>query len=580
MLAGNGGSILLIPSTLEVCDDDQVSVPACSYLTSIRNCTNSLNQTANFNSNILIGKDGVSGEPLQVTLLPRKIASMLSKHASNTSSGIARALGAITQHFNWHRLLIVADLSNPYFLRTAEEFYNIVQPSSSEINFVQPSSTDDEINNLIDKIGKENLRIIVLSVRPSIARELLCIAQEKKWVWPEYAWMVHSIDLNKFTACNSDLNGIIIQVQDQASVSYGADLMCPLTTLNSLEEGPPIVTDISVQIGLSNNYSLEDGEILSINIPGPIPSDLPPEFVAIGFIILYYFCIAVCFLIVTTNFALYIYFRNEPTVKATGVPLSILIFIGCYLLLIYLSDVNFILLPSHYKQSKHFRDGVCVVAALFNFLGYPIILIFSTLLVKLLRVYRIFNKLGKMNKHACSDLALVGFAFLISSPSAILLLVWVISDPYTDLPIFSFADGLLYVAHDCVSSYEVFWLLGNLGYLCCLAICLTIFAFLTRKIKYKKFKDTKSLTSLSFMIVFTTTLLVSYWYIARQIGEYYLLLAIIQFGDYAIILECQGFIFALKLFPVIKCHVMKKLNKVRSVPISKLSIDLTASSRI
>lgn len=576
-LAGDRSIILFVPPQLKMCGDGEVSIPACSYLNALKNCTNSLNQTSSFN--FLVGKDHVTGEPLQLALVSRDLVSVLSEHAFRTSSGIARALGAITQHFKWNRLLIVSDISNPYFLHTAEEFYKIIQTSSSEINFVQPSS-DEDVNNVVDLIDRENLRIIVLSVRPSIVQELLCIAQERKWVWPEYAWMVHSIDLDQFTACNSDQNGVIIHIQDQTP---SANLMCSSTTCSafslshdSLEEMLTLmVMDISVQIGVSNNYSLENGTISSINITGPLPSDLPPEYVAIGFIILYYFCIAVSFLIITINFALYIYFRNEPTVKATSVPLSTLIFIGCYLLLIYLADVTFVLLPSHYKRSKHFRDGVCVVAALFNFLGYPIILIFSTLLVKLLRVYWIFNRLGKLNKYACNDIALAGFALLISSPSAILLLVWVISNPYTDLSIFSFASGLLFVVHDCVSSYEVFWLLGNLGYLCCLAFCLTIFAFLTRKIKYKEFKDTKSLTSLSFVVVFTTSLVVSYWYIARQIGEYYLLLAIIHFGDYAIVLECQGFIFVLKLFPVIKSRIVKKLNKVRSVPVSKLTADPT-----
>ena len=566
-------SVLLIPppSPLDVCDDGQVSIPACSFLTAFRNCTNTRHQTASGDFDVmtdthesyLVGKDGVTGEPLLLPLLPRNFVSMLSEHAFNTSSGIARALGAITQHFNWHRLLIVADLSKSYFLHTAEELYKIVQPSSSGLISVQPRDSN-EVNNVIHKIDKENLRVIVLSVRPSIAQELLCIAQERKWIWPEYAWMVHSTDLKRVT-CNGEEIGIIISLHDCAFVPNIADSIC--TQHDFLELLPP---DIKGSFGVAN-YSLEKGTIFDMDIAGSIPSDLPPQFVAVGFIILFYFCTAVCFLVVTVNLILYIFYRNEPTVKATSVPLSILIFVGCYLLLIYLADINLTPLPSHYKRSKHFRDGVCVVAALFNFLSYPLILIFSTLLVKLFRIHRIFNKFGKLNKHACNDLALAGYALLISSPSAILLLVWVISDPYTDLPIFSFKNGLLFVAHDCVSSYEVFWLLGNLGYLCCLAICLTIFAFLTRKIKYKKFKDTRSLTSLSFIIVFTTTLLVSYWYIARQIGDVYLLYAIIQFGDYAIILECQGFIFALKLIPVVKSRIMRKLNKARGVPIVKFS---------
>ena len=169
-LAGNEGIVLLTPPPpLDVCDDGQVSIPACSFLTAFRNCT--IHDS---------GKVGVTGEPLQLALPPRKIASTLSDNAFNTSSGIARVLGAITRHFDWHQLLIVADLSNLYFLRTAEEFYKItVLPSSSEITIVQPRG-NDEVNDVIDMIDKENLRIIVLSVRPSIVQEILCIAQEKK----------------------------------------------------------------------------------------------------------------------------------------------------------------------------------------------------------------------------------------------------------------------------------------------------------------------------------------------------------------------------------------------------------------
>lgn len=582
-LAGSEGSILPLPSLLDVCDDGRVSISVCSFLAEFRNCMALRHQPASDatedNHSYLMGKDGLTGESLQLVLLPRNIASVLLEHALNTSSGIARALGAITLHFNWKRLLIVADLSNPHFLHTAEDFYKIIQPSSLEINFVQPRDSDDEVNDIINKIDRENLRIIVLSVRPSIAQRLLCIALEKKWVWPAFAWMVHSTNLNKFP-CNIEEGGFIISFHVNTLISNSTDLICTSGNhssyslyCDSLEEMRPLtVADISVQIGNfgAATYGLENGTITNIDIIGPTPSDLPPQLVEVGLIIMYNSCTAACFVVVTLNLILYVYYRNEPTVKATSVPLSMLIFIGCYLLLIYLVDINLTALPSHHKQSKHYRDGVCVVAALLNFLGYPLILIFSTLLVKLVRIHRIFNKFGKLNKHVCNDLALAGFAILITSPSALLLLVWVISDPYTDLPIFSFTNGLLLVAHDCVSSYEVLWLLGNLGYLCCLAVCLAIFAFLTRKIKYKKFKDTKSLTSLCFIIVFTTTLVVSYWYIARQISDVYLLFAIIQFGDYAIILECQGFIFTLKLFPVVKSCIMKRLNKDHGVPILKL----------
>lgn len=438
----SGERNVLLISPLSVCGDSKVSIPMCSSLTAFGH---SIHQTASDNCSIVTDIHSYptvnDGGLLQLALLSRKIVSMLSEHMFLSSSGIARALGALTQHFNWNRLLIVADLSNPYFLHTAEEFYKVIRPTSSEVTYVQLQN-DGDIHDLVNRIEKENLKIIVLSVRPSIASKLLCIVQEKEWFWPNYAWIVHSIDLDKATCtCNSDEIGIL-SIKDHGFSSYNTSFIHSMTystentifySLADIQVLPPMV-EIAIHGGVRiATYSFENGTLSSIDITGSIPSDLPPEYIAVGFIVLYYFCIAFCFLTVTVNFILYIYFRNEPTVKASSVPLSILIFIGCYLLLIYINDLMFLILPSHYKHSKPFRDGVCVVAALLSFLSYPIILIFSTLLVKLLRVYRIFNKFGKMNKCACGDLALAGYALLISSPSAILLLVWMFSDPYTDL---------------------------------------------------------------------------------------------------------------------------------------------------
>ena len=424
------------------------------------------------------------------------------------------------------------------------------------------------------------MRIIVLSVRPSIARKFLYAASEKNWVWPRFAWIVHSMNLGREMR---DLTGAI-SLRDFNFAFPPLVSTCTSTSINSSiyyfvkdTEFPILnITEIGIHIGSSQvaYYNVKNGTILSVNITGSIPSDLPPEDVAFGFIILYYFCIAVCFLIVTTNLVLYIYFRNEPTVKATSVPLSILIFIGCYLLLVYLVDLVFLVLPSPYDYSKTFRDGVCVVAAYLSFTSYPIVLIFSTLLVKLLRVYRLFNRFGKLNRYACSDIALAGYALVLTIPTLVIISVWMIADPYTNSGIFVFSDGLYYVNQDCVSAHEVNWLVGNLGYLCILAICLTLVAFSTRKIKYENFKDTKALTSLSFISVFTITLIVSYWYIARQIGAFYLLIAILQFGDYCIILECQRFIFIPKLYPIVK----ERFRRARSKPVS-ITGDVTSVSK-
>ena len=102
----NGVNVLPLPPPLDVCSDGQVSIPVCSFLTTFSSCTHSMGQAASDNISVMadIGQMENDGELFQLALLPRNIVSILSEHAFNTSSGIGRALGAITQHFNWNRL--------------------------------------------------------------------------------------------------------------------------------------------------------------------------------------------------------------------------------------------------------------------------------------------------------------------------------------------------------------------------------------------------------------------------------------------------------------------------------------------
>ena len=112
------------------------------------------------------------------------------------------------------------------------------------------------------------------------------------------------------------------------------------------------------------------------------------------------------------------------------------------------------------------------------------------------------------------------------------------------------------VTEQCVSTYTIQWLIGLLIYNAFLSLILVIFAILTRKILYEDFKDTKKINFLCFLVVFTGTTILFYWYLARIIhADTILVHTLLQFGNYAVILECHVFIFAPKLFPI----VMKRL---------------------
>lgn len=118
-----------------------------------------------------------------------------------------------------------------------------------------------------------------------------------------------------------------------------------------------------------------------------ISSDTIPINVPIVFVIILYIGNTFCFVFTTCTTVLYFNFRNEPAVKATATSLNILIYIGCYIWLFYLFLINSTLLGRYHLLSTTTRNLVCLSILWINGLGYPVALIMSTVLVKLIRIY-------------------------------------------------------------------------------------------------------------------------------------------------------------------------------------------------
>ena len=192
---------------------------------------------------------------------------------------------------------------------------------------------------------------------------------------------------------------------------------------------------------------------------------------------------------------LYVIFRNEPSIKSTSVSISMLIFIGCYILISY--SISLIV----GKQDLYKLD-FCMVYVWLSGIGLSLPLILATILVKMLRVYRIFtaHKILKQSTHL-SDVALLVYTILILSPNIILLILWTAIDPRYRVEIFIEHPGYIEKVVTChTGDYELTWYALAFVNLILLSEAVVIAAIKSRNIRCVRFKDTKKVNLLIFLL--------------------------------------------------------------------------------
>ena len=167
-------------------------------------------------------------------------------------------------------------------------------------------------------------------------------------------------------------------------------------------------SSITASSFIDNSYILENapsGEL-------PIFVTYPP----LTYTVILGLMITLMTVFMTVTLVLYIYFRKEPEVKATSFTLSLLVYLGCYLNLLYLSQLLYVY---HTLDSNNIaRDNaLCLGLQWLSGPGVPLPLMLATLLVKMLRIYCIFhNTTLRRIGHHCSDLALALYVLLILLP--------------------------------------------------------------------------------------------------------------------------------------------------------------------
>ena len=225
--------------------------------------------------------------------------------------------------------------------------------------------------------------------------------------------------------------------------------------------------------------------------------DREVERISRAFPILIFILASLLIIVTTAVLVLFVYYWKAPDIKATSPILSLVILVGCYFLYI----ATFIVASREYATGSGF-SFLCNAEIWFAEIGIE--LIFATLLVRILRVYHIFNKyqpqkIGKL----WSDKILLVMILLIVSGLLVILVVWAAIDPFetTKVEELDLTENPPHydVLLQCSSEADILlWLCVVSIYPGITGVLVLVLAIKTRRIKMESFKDTKKVSAYIF----------------------------------------------------------------------------------
>ena len=297
-----------------------------------------------------------------------------------------------------------------------------------------------------------------------------------------------------------------------------------------------------------NNSLLRDAPMTSVHIAGG----------STAYTVGLAFEIAISSTLVTIFLLLYVYFRDEPEIKSTSLILSLFMFLGCYLTLVYLVLLLLSDQPSDTGNYSYYSN-LCPLLQWTSGLGIPLPLITGTMLIKLFRIHYIFKKFNKTGPapvgRKCSDAVLALLVLLTISPNVAILVIWSAVDDYRLVVVErGYRGGALLVDKQCTSDHLVLWIGGWIICLVFLLLALLLVAIKTRNIRLRHYKDTKKVNAFIFVLNLNIVLTVSYWILLRQVSQRHITGIVSHIGHSALVISCQVFLFAPKVFPpMLRC---------------------------
>ena len=229
--------------------------------------------------------------------------------------------------------------------------------------------------------------------------------------------------------------------------------------------------------------------------------------------ILTFVLVGFCTVLTAIILILFIHYRNTPDIKATSPLFSYIILFLCFLLYI---SVVLTAGRDGFAAGKPYAM-TCISEQWFSAIGIQ--LIFATLFVRLLRVFRIFfwyKPIGVL----WSDKVLILFIFAIVSVSIFLLILWSIVDGLSiDEKVDFVADGNpphYTVDLRCVAEKDPVFVSLVFGYAMVFMVLVLILAIKTRKVTIDSFKDTKSVNMFIFCSIIVLSLFIPLSFITAE----------------------------------------------------------------
>ena len=510
-------------------------------------------------------------------------------------STLTDSIIAFLKEVHPRKIGIITELKQPY-LAVSNEFSTKSNVSLHHEYHGHHTSVSDSIEGIF----VSNAHVILLSVSPSAAIPLLCEAYKRGLTWPKYAWILHSYRLddllrrslisNERCRMHRILEGIFIFQLTKEPEGSSFDSGATHHKFSGVEHNPYsylLYESVQALISSADTRSVSDfNKVPSLfcsksgdstvyvyhnlnsttrligvydgtsstltNMSDTIFTDYDLPIVNRKAILFPYLIPLpiLSFIFNTILLVLYIIFRNEPSIKSTSVSISMLIFIGCYVLIGY--SISLIV----GKQDLYKLD-FCMVYVWLSGIGLSMPLILATILVKMLRVYRIFTSFKFLKKSVhLSDFALLVYTILILSPNIILLILWTVID--LQYRVDSFIEHPGYIENVIVchyGDYEPTWFALAFAYLVLLSVAVVAVAIKSRNIRLIRFKDTKKVNSLIFLLYIVGYCTFSYWQILLDSGSSYIIL---YAGHMLTAFLCQIILFVPKIWPAVQKKIIHR----------------------
>ena len=453
-----------------------------------------------------------------------------------STSVLTDSLSAFLAVINQTRIGVISESTHSYYSTISND---LLTKANVSLYIHVSNSHHKSFSAIVDEVANFNIRVIFLSVRPSIALSVLLEACQRRMKWPNYAWILHSYRLEDLRelllpageVCDASniLEGVFMFQFTQERRGFDSDVKS-LQTANpfafllhdaiwalalaaqnsniSLKDSIYQYSDIyiyqasNLSAELVGIYSGKSNAFTNVTVgtlvyDGPILQsvELSPYLMLLS---------ASCLLFNTLLLILYVCFRNHPDVKSTNVSLSLLIFIGCYLL------IGFTIVQFLYTV---YTVDVCMVSVWLNGLGLSLPIISATVLVKMLRVYHIFTLQRRMKPNMCTNyIAPIIYTLIILSPCAMLLTLWTIIDPFSLVVTYVEHPGFIAVSNACsLSTYATLWYVLMLSYQISLSFAVVFIAIKTRKLRLARFKDTKKVNVFIYFSLIIGYSCFAYW---------------------------------------------------------------------